>query len=62
MFVALLFKNEEYVYTSFACLFVSFVSRRDPSQNVTTFDDRYGSGELDMYRSKLSNASHIYHN
>ena len=46
MFVASLFKNEEYCYISFSCAFVLFAGRRDPSHLLAT---HYGSGLLDMY-------------
>ena len=46
LFVASLFKIEEYCYISFSCAFVLFAGRRDPSHLLAT---HYGSGLLDMY-------------
>ena len=40
--------EKEYCYSPFACLFVLFVGRHDPSSLLAT---RYGSGVVDMYVS-----------
>ena len=40
--------------TSFACLFVLFASRCDPSQTVTPFNNHYRSGVWDIYAKYMT--------